>query len=91
MAKKRAAAQEKKPPASPVLRWDAVITCQSRGCGRQEHRVCVEAAQRPADHACLPFRCPVTRMLTAVRFGAAKWREVSECPAGAIVIRPKLT
>jgi hypothetical protein len=72
----------------PAEWWDAVITCQSRGCGRQEHRVCVEAAQRPADDEGFTYRCPVTRMPTGFRFGELKWRELTAYPGGSIVIRP---
>ena len=85
MAKKPGAAKRPK----PATVWVATYLCSSRGCGAQEHTLCIEQAERPADDEMLTYRCPVTRKPTGFRFGDLGWKQVDAVPNSAIVIRPR--
>ena len=60
MAKKRAVEKQPKSGARLTV-WETIHRCTSRGCNRTEHRICVEAPERPANDDWLTYRCPVTR------------------------------
>jgi hypothetical protein len=88
MAKKRAAASDPPGASRRLTIWLATHACPRRGCGAA-HRVCIEAAERPADDDMFAYRCPRTRVPTGFRFGELKWQTLAVTPPDAIIIRQK--